>query len=64
VSALIIGVCALTSYTVWQAIGTTLQQIVLGTLAVGIVWNCILPVVIVIAILTVIFGISYLIDRW
>ncbi|EKD53421.1 MAG: hypothetical protein ACD_61C00046G0001 [uncultured bacterium] len=63
-SALIIGVCALTSYIVWQAIGTTLQQIILGTLAVGFVWNCVVPVFTVIAILTVIFGISYLLDRW
>ena len=60
----VVGGCGLSTYLIWQAMGTTLQQIVLGTLAVGFVWNCILPVIIIVALLVVFLLISYFVDRW
>ncbi|KKT29702.1 MAG: hypothetical protein UW41_C0027G0011 [Candidatus Collierbacteria bacterium GW2011_GWC2_44_18] len=59
---LVVSGCGFSSYFVWQAMGTTIQQIILGTLAVGVVWNCIVPFIALIALILVILCAVFIVD--
>ena len=61
---LVLFSCGGLSYLIWQALGTTIQQIILATAAIGFVWNCLLPLFTVLVILGLVFLGYWLMDKY
>jgi len=59
---LVIGGCGLRSYFVWQALGTTIQQVIIGALAIGLVWNCVVPFLGLLILFVILFIIFRLVE--
>ncbi|KKT72321.1 MAG: hypothetical protein UW68_C0040G0003 [Candidatus Collierbacteria bacterium GW2011_GWB1_44_6] len=55
---LVLGSCGGLSYLVWQALGTTVQQIVLGFITVAVFWQCILPLFGLLLLFAIIVGLA------